>query len=529
MDTQEQPTQPTSFKFPFTDNEETVLNLSESLHEFGGAKTPLRTASQSEDGSANYIYSPSDLSLGLSPIAMSRDSDASMISCTRSLGEEADADTVDRTNVGQKNKQQKSIAGDDVNGARGNNLDPASLETNQISPVSDHSSSSITGDLQSAMKQVGERSSNFIDKIRNAAHKRKVAVTRSRDSLVAKEQEQLRSIAESKTRLISLNEELQTLDEKNEEATKENANRMSNSKPKHSFKNNRSSGGFSGLGVPKVEKRPTTVPLSPMLGSRRKGGGTTGRVVENSNRLSSGRGSKKGQIAKTRNRKKSSNTITKEVTASVHQDMTARNKMRDSVIRSTNSSKLKVEEEVSIGSSTLVKARLTPSPTTRRGNAGQIGVPKVSKRAVTVPISPCLGPKRQSRIMRKYDDETHSDSRRSKVKINPSRTRGLSVVTQSKIMSPSSIKGSPLLGLKLIDSTQGDKSTSTEIYSELTPKSASFKPFVPRSTTRANMRRDYDILRNENREIRLLEERERLQSQIKVIHRELKILSKDLT
>ena len=527
MDTQERPTQSTSFKFSFTDNEEAVLNLSESFHEFGGANTPLRTASRIEGGSGNYIYSPSDMSVGLSPIAMSRDSDASVISCIRSLGEEADADTVDRTNVSQKNEQQKSqktITRDDANGARGNNLDPASLETNQISPVSDHS-----GDLQSAMKQVGERSSNFIDKIRNAAHKRKVAVTRSRDSLVAKEQEQLRSIAESKTRFISLNEELQTLDEKNEEATKENANRMGNSKPKHSFKNNRSSGGFSGLGVPKVEKRPTTVPLSPMLGSRRKGGGTAARVVENSDRLLRG-GSKNGPTAKTLSRKKSSNIITKKVAASIHQDMTARNKMRDSVIRSTNSSKLKVGQEVSIGSSPLVKARLAPSPTTRQRNAGQIGIPKVSKRAVTVPISPCLGPKRQSRIMRKHSDEAISDSRRSKVKINASRrTMGLSVLTQSIMMSPSSIKGSPLLGLKLIDSTQGNKSTSTETYSELTPKSSSFKPFVPRSTTRANVRRDYDILRNENREIRLLEERERLQSQIKAIHRELKILSKDLT
>ena len=135
--------------------------------------------------------------------------------------------------------------------------------TNRTTALSSSSSSSPISrhdDLQSARKQVGESSSNFIDKIRYAAHKRKVAVTRSRDSLVAKEkeQEQLRSIATTATSTER--------DDSKENCVPE---RRSDTFFKNPFKN-KTSVGFGGFGVPKVEKRPTTTPFSPLLGSRRK-------------------------------------------------------------------------------------------------------------------------------------------------------------------------------------------------------------------------------------------------------------------
>eukprot|EP00536_Pseudo-nitzschia_multiseries_P002294 jgi/Psemu1/301315/fgenesh1_kg.30_\ len=188
MDVLEQPSHSTSFKFPFTDNDEGDLNLSKSFRELQGEKTPLRAKGQKKIGKSRCIDSPSDLSvglspiarirdsdasgislglspiaknrdsdasgtsLGLSPIARSRDSDESGISCMRSLGDEANI--ADTTTIDEENKQQKSST-----------LTSEALETNPLSPVSDRSSSPVTGDLKSAMKQVGEHSSNFIDKI----------------------------------------------------------------------------------------------------------------------------------------------------------------------------------------------------------------------------------------------------------------------------------------------------------------------------------------------------------------------------
>jgi len=398
--------------------------------------------------------------------------------------------------------------------------------------VSDRSSSPRTGDLQSAMKKVGERSSNFIDKIRDAAHKRKVAVTRSRDSLVAKEQEQLRSIAESKTRLMSLNEELQALGEKNGVSAKENNfNKRVNSKDKNSYKNNRFVSGFGGVGVPKVEKRPTTTPLSPMLGIRRKGGKTTDRLGKEVNKIL-GSGTRAIPNTKPTNRNQYSDTSAKKVKVPSKRDMTPRQKKGDPVMPGTTSSKLNGSVDVSVDETSVFKARKAPSSTTTEWNAGQVGIPKVSKRAVTVPISPCLGPRRQSRITRKNSDERHADNDiSSKAKMNHStRTNEFSISSQCRAMTPSSVKDSPLVGLNLIDSVKKNKSRAKKLENyELTPSHPLRMPFQPRSTTRAKMREKYDVRRLENRHRTLQEQRERLQSEIKVIRRELKILSKDLT
>ena len=285
-----------SFKFPFTDNEESELSLSESFREMQEEK---RTSSslpvtnrqnnyysalafsiddskidEEGDGDTSTVPpSPSDFGgMGLlSPISKSRESDG---------GEILQLDLVDPiggTNSSESNNDSNTVRNDTTTEQREDNIiieDPAT----PFSPSSSGNSSSsppttppaTEDDLQSAKKEVGERSSNFIDKIRNAAHKRSVAVTRSRDSLVAKEQEQLRSNAESKTRsAASVMNDLQTVDENTKEVVDAKENGISNRhQSKHSKKN---SIGFGGVGVPKVDKRPTTMPLSPMLGSRRKG------------------------------------------------------------------------------------------------------------------------------------------------------------------------------------------------------------------------------------------------------------------
>jgi hypothetical protein len=409
-------------------------------------------------------------------------------------------------------------------------------ELSETSPLSNPSlSPSPTGSLQSAMKQVGERSSNFIDKIRDAAHKRKVEVTRSRDSLLAKEQEQLRSIAECKTRFAALKQKLHNADEKNEEATKENSvNQFLNFKQlsKLSRKSSRSDNGFGGAGVPKVEKRPTTKALSPKLGLRRKGGKAVSKVQGKPEFMSEG-GSTIRLTTKSSGKMKFNVTSASKGKASGRHNQSRRNTCTESIETEKNSSKLKSceEEEASFGVLGTFKARPVPTSTTMRWNAGQLGIPKVSKRAVTVPVSPCLGPKRRPRTIVECTGKTLKENLKPKIKSNAlESSMGLSISSSSKMTSPSSVRGSPLLGLTLINSTRKEKITIAKPHNDNSMHTRTiFKPFVPRSTTRANMRKQYDIYRVEKHALGIQEKREKLRSQIKVIHRELKILRKDLT
>jgi hypothetical protein len=530
-----------SFRFPFTDNEDTDLNLSKNFHKLRGSKTlPRRDCGDSVDSS-------SDLSLGLSPISRSRDSDTSIRSNVGSIeGERLVLDYVDSTSNSMKSEgktssrlQSRNCMNVDGMSGREETEERKNVESSETSPSPNPSSSpSPTGSLQNAMKQVGEHSSNFIDKIRDAAHKRKVAVTRSRDSLVAKEQEQLRSIAECKTRFAALKQKLHNADEKNEEATKENnVDQFLNSKQsfKLSRKSNRSNNGFGGAGVPKVEKRPTTKALSPKLGLRRKGGKTMSKAPGKLEFMSEG-GSTIRPTTKSSSRMRFNDTSTSKGKASGQHNQSRRNMGRESIEKEKNSSKLKgfEEKEASIGVLGVFKARPVPSSTTRRWNAGQLGIPKVSKRAVTVPVSPCLGPKRRPRTIVECSDKIHNENLKSKIKRNAlGSSIGLSISSRSKMTSPSSVRGSPLLGLTLINSIRKEKITITKItitkpYNDNSTRTI-FKPFVPRSTNRANMRKQYDIYRVEKHALGIQEKRERLRSQIKVIHRELKILRKDLT
>jgi hypothetical protein len=588
-----------SFKFPFTDNEESELSLSESFREMQEGKITKNNYYSSlaysiddskidEEGdgygdTSTAPPSPSDFGgMGLlSPISKSRDSD---------VGEIMQLDSVvDPIGTNSSSETNNIIQNDDTTTEqREDNIIIEDSEAAPFSPSSSDNSSSSSppttppapteDDLQSAKKEVGERSSNFIDKIRNAAHKRRVAVTRSRDSLVAKEQEQLRSIAESKTRsAASVMNDLQTVNENMKEAelAKENGIPNRHHSHKHGKSNSIGFGGvgvpkvdkrptttpmspmlgsrrkgesaatFGGTGVPKVEKRPTTTPMSPMLGSRRKGDNAISRKVmdEKSKRPLSGKGSKiiiKGPTAKSSNMKRLSNTV--NTNTSNHLD---RSKGKEKP--STSSKK-----ETSVGSSDIFKARPVPSSANWKFHAGQNGVPKVSKRAVTVPVSPCLGPRRPSeKKVKRTGKTTDGGKRKSIIQITTSRLSGLSMsTTQNKtsLASPSSVTSSvisaDLLGLNLVDSRLTDSTPEDLLLNSITEEesnnndnsnvtptnntASSFKPFEPRSTIRANMRKSYDIRRIENRELKLQEEREQLKLRIKMIHRELIILSKQI-
>lgn len=120
---------------------------------------------------------------------------------------------------------------------------------------------SYSYDLVSAKKHIDASSLMFIERLRGAAHRRKLEVTRSRDSLAAKEQQQLISNAASKER------QRQLLAYKEEHASTvsiEQGYKPFKARPMVQ------SGSGGQVGVPKVEKKPTTTPFSPQLGAKRQ-------------------------------------------------------------------------------------------------------------------------------------------------------------------------------------------------------------------------------------------------------------------
>ncbi|KAG7346142.1 hypothetical protein IV203_005210 [Nitzschia inconspicua] len=483
-----------SFKFPFFDKNED-LDLSRSINQF---LSPLQSKSNRvESEHANRgedVASPSGFgAMTLSPIAKNRDSDSNngILRFDEGAGEE-----------NQEQIQEEDKASLPKRIARHS----TSVQSQVSTPPHEQDTSSVVDDLQSARKQVGESSSNFINKIRNAAHKRKVAVTRSRDSLVAKEQEQLRSIAESKALKSRHNISLDKTSE-----TKENHPPQKQEECSSIFKNPfkyKKGNGFSGCGVPKVEKRPTTTPYSPLLGSRRKQR-VSARALE-APRASISKISKKISLVK----RQKPNQI-RQVNLTVTKESTKRESATQPHSRL----------------STSFKARPMPSSTGTRGRAGQLGVPKVPKRPVTVPKSPGLGKKRLSRL----DSNTKSNMKvKSRV---PSidtailqQSTGSLPSLDTRSSTPSNGENSGLLGLHFLGETpQSTRSNLPPAHDQnLTPKFATIKPFEPQSTKRANERAQYDVIRDENRQTRLLEERERLHEQIRTIQRELRVLRDEI-
>lgn len=114
--------------------------------------------------------------------------------------------------------------------------------------------------IEKAQKEAGASSHAFFESLRSAADQRKKQFTRSRDSLVAKEQrrrEESERIAASEKQY-----EQETISQEIHQPAPSHYQFHARPLPKSIHM-----GGVSGL--PKVDKRPVTAPFSPMLGFRR--------------------------------------------------------------------------------------------------------------------------------------------------------------------------------------------------------------------------------------------------------------------
>lgn len=236
--------------------------------------------------------------------------------------------------------------------------------TDWSSPVRRRESSSEAGsrtpgsqDLSEAKKKLGASSYAFLNHVRGAAQRRKQNFTRSRDSLVAKEQRHREEIAASKKAIIAPEMILlQASPSRPFHGTARNVafgetrTKSFKARPAPATNGDLGIGGLSG--VPKVVKKPTTLPSSPLLGARRPNRPKIKALQEPST---------KPWLVK---RRLSMPLIKKSL-------LTAK---RDRG---------------------RFKARTVPHTTGQAGRSGQAGVPKVPKRPVTVASSPCLGPRRR--------------------------------------------------------------------------------------------------------------------------------------
>ena len=205
-------------------------------------------------------------------------------------------------------------------------------------------------DYTDARNDVGSNSQQFHQLLRGAAQKRKQNLARSRDSLVAKEREQRETVAALKEASKHFIPPTSTVQNTSKGIIRKQKANTFKAKPLPATNGELGHGGMKG--IPKVAKKPTTIPSSPLLGARRL-----------------------------------NPPAVKSLQAPVTKPRTI--DMGDSAVP-----KVKRIHFAPATTGTF-KARPLPPTTGNLGRSGQFGVPKVPKRPVTVPSSPCLGPRRR--------------------------------------------------------------------------------------------------------------------------------------
>jgi hypothetical protein len=407
----------------------------------------------------------------LSPIVKNRYSDESCLDAPivqNSVARQADDDDV------VKGEGQKHLVFAPARPSASQNMESV-MNSPAPDPFENEYGGASMPDLLIVRQQVGQSSFEFIERIRHAAHRRKVAMTRSRDSLVAKEEEQLRSIAEMKSKADdnALGQQRTTNPQVKQNRAETTTVKRFKARPVPPTTGALGSGGIEG--VPKVEKKPTTTPFSPLLGARRL---------------------QKPIVKALQEPKPKQKTIV------------ATFEPRKTIVHALKPSTPK-EPEIR-----PFKARAIPKVIRSAENGGQHGIPKVEKRPLTVAISPLLGARRRSR----------SSNARLPAQSNTHRKCGSSI---SSNRSDRLTAGSPFLqGLKLVTTPAGTIVGETdENVDPVIPHARGYEPY---STRRAIKRAEYDVRRKiicEIKEAQDIQERER---EVRQIRRELSVLRMEL-
>jgi len=362
--------------------------------------------------------------------------------------------------------ERKSVSSSSLSASDLSVIEEESKESNELD-VSRCSLGSMGEDeIQRTREQLGATSQAFIEHLRGAALKRKMDLARSRESLARKERQQRLMVAQ------------ETLDRERREAmaalhqSSAAVNGRQEMDSGFSFKARPlpSASGFKGnggvMGVPKVDKRPPTVPVSPQLGAKRSvackptlhrnAGGTSG-------------------VPKVDKRPQ---------TVPVSPQLG--NKRQQNVANSQSQGKSNRKS--------MFQARPIPRWISRMSHAGQSGVPKVTKRVTTVPQSPLLGSRRPEEDRPKVKALTSSSDSRE------------------------------LNGLGMYELGMLDLEDKAENRTPQKRNCDNGDAFIPRSTARAQERASFEINRARNELKRREEARRRLSDQIREVKREMEVI-----
>ena len=340
-------------------------------------------------------------------------------------------------------------------------------------------------DIEAARNLVGVSSRVFIEQLRGAAFRRKMDVARSRDSLAAKEKEQREAIAASK---------LETEESKNIDSRVRKMKQLSAQSPPSQETRSVSLGARAtgATGVPNIQKRPYTIPRSPLLGRRRDKLSIAMVEKKEARPLP-----ERPRSATTALKARPLPSVSRISDHTGHQGIVKVQKRSSTIPTAPKLGGRRSTRRMSQQSSekkTVFKARPLPKTTGNIGHAGLAGVTQVQKRQVTTPLSPLLG------------------ARRSKLRVDSAKS-----CMVSGECSRTQLSSSGLVGVNFVD-TPSENCPPTETP----PRSDSRRgEFIPHSTLRAQKRAEFELTRRSNEILRDKEESRRLRGQIHALERDL--------
>ena len=263
--------------------------------------------------------------------------------------------------------------------------DQVNMSVHSLSKVLNESAGTVFSvDISSTKKKIDESSHAFMEQLRGAANRRKNQVIRSRDSLRAKQKEREETA-------IATDSVIETAEGHAVKSRDKQTIKAFKALPMPSTL------GSGQVGVPKVSKRPQTTPFSPLLGARRQqkvslpaeyGSGQVGVTMIDkrppTTPFSPLLGAKRLQKVVVPALQKT--PLMLQRCAKSHQQVLQRFRESEGHVVP------RVKGPQTVGPS--FKARPLPSGFDRSG-AGQVGIPKISKRPPTVARSPMLGFRRK--------------------------------------------------------------------------------------------------------------------------------------
>jgi hypothetical protein len=348
--------------------------------------------------------------------------------------------------------------------------------------------------------ELGHTSLAFLHRLRGAAFRRKKALVNSRDDMVAKERSHREGIEAA--RLLRRQSITELSPETHEETETQ---QISND---YVFKARPlPNAEFSGsVGVPKVDKRPITVPVSPLLGFRR---------TKQSNEPSMALTTKTGALPLPKTTGESGRgglsglprVIKRPVTVPVSPMLGLRRQDCDS------------QTDFSVASSKPptrkgFKALLVPKSLKSNGVSG---VPRIPSRPTTVPCSPLLGGRRKS--IQGSAPETNA---------MPTDELCDDSLSQSVGSAQCSLVGVKLLSTPSLVVDEENEPPNVPYLVHDTKEVESHPGYEPHSTARARQRAEFDAYLVTREKERLAEESHCRLEQARALKRELGELRKGL-